>query len=89
MKANILVIDDELVICQSCEKIFRKSGHEVSYATSGRQALKILEDKSFDVVFTDLKMIDMGGMEVLQAIKQKYPDILVIVITGYATVALL
>jgi DNA-binding NtrC family response regulator len=87
MKANILVIDDELVICQSCEKIFRKSGHEVSYATSGRQALKILEDKSFDVVFTDLKMIDMGGMEVLQAIKQKYPDILVIVITGYATVA--
>jgi DNA-binding NtrC family response regulator len=87
MKANILVIDDELVICQSCEKIFRKSGHDVTYATSGRQALKILEGKKFDVVFTDLKMIDVGGMEVLQAVKQKYPDIVVIVITGYATVA--
>ena len=87
MKANILVIDDELVICQSCEKIFRKSGHDVTYATSGRQALNILEKKTFDVVFTDLKMIDVGGMEVLQAIKQKYPDTIVIVITGYATVA--
>lgn len=87
MKANILVIDDELVICQSCEKIFKKSGHDVTYATGGRQALKILEEKNFDVVFTDLKMIDVGGMEVLQAIKQKYPDTIVVVITGYATVA--
>jgi DNA-binding NtrC family response regulator len=87
MKANILVIDDELVICQSCEKIFRKSGHDVTYTTSGMQALKILEEKVFDVVFTDLKMIDVGGMEVLQAIKQKYPDTIVVVITGYATVA--
>lgn len=87
MTANILVIDDELVICQSCEKIFRKSGHNVTYATSGRQALTILEEKRFDVVFTDLKMIDVGGMEVLQAIKQKYPDTIVVVITGYATVA--
>ena len=87
MKANILIVDDELVICQSCEKIFLKSGHTVTYTTSGNQALKILEEKTFDVVFTDLKMIDIGGMEVLQAIKQKYPETIVIVITGYATVA--
>lgn len=87
MNANILIIDDELVICQSCEKIFVKAGHSVSYTTSGNQALKMLEEKKFDIVFTDLKMAEIGGMEVLQAIKQKYPDIIVIVITGYATVA--
>ncbi len=87
MKANILVIDDELVICQSCEKIFLKAGHNVAYSTSGNQALAMLEEKTFDVVFTDLKMVDIGGMEVLQAIKQKYPDTVVVVITGYATVA--
>ncbi len=87
MNANILVIDDELVICQSCEKIFLKAGHNVSYTTSGNQALKMLEEKPFDVVFTDLKMAEMGGMEVLQAIKQRFPDIMVVVITGYATVA--
>ncbi|MCI0473259.1 MAG: sigma-54 dependent transcriptional regulator [Ignavibacteria bacterium] len=87
MKANILVVDDELVICQSCEKIFLKSGHNVNYTTSGNQALQILDEKNFDVIFTDLKMSDVGGMELLQAVKQKYPDTIVIVITGYATVA--
>jgi DNA-binding NtrC family response regulator len=87
MKSNILVIDDELVICQSCEKIFIKAGHNVTYTTNGNQALNILEEKTFDVVFTDLKMAEIGGMEVLQVIKQKYPDTIVVVITGYATVA--
>lgn len=87
MKADILIVDDELVICQSCEKIFVKAGHNVTYTTSGYKALNILEEKSFDVVFTDLKMIDIGGMEVLQAIKQKFPETIVVVITGFATVA--
>ncbi|MCU0372433.1 MAG: sigma-54 dependent transcriptional regulator [Ignavibacteria bacterium] len=87
MKANILVVDDELVICQSCEKIFLKAGHNVSYTTSGNKALQILDEKNFDVIFTDLKMTDIGGMELLQAVKQKYPDTIVVVITGYATVA--
>jgi two-component system NtrC family response regulator len=87
MKANILIVDDELVICQSCEKIFLRAGHDVIYTTSGKQALKILEEQSFDVVFTDLKMIDVGGMEVLQTIRQKYPDTIVVVITGFATIS--
>lgn len=86
-EAKILVIDDELVICKSCEKIFRRAGHLVSTATSGREALQMLERESFDVVFTDLKMMDLGGMEVLQTVGQKYPSTVVVVITGYATVA--
>lgn len=87
MEANILIVDDEIVICQSCEKIFLRAGHKVTYTTSGKHALKLLDEQTFDVVFTDLKMIDIGGMEVLQAVKQKYPDTIVVVITGYATVA--
>ncbi len=87
MKARILIVDDEIVICQSCEKIFKRAGHNVTYATSGKDALKILEIESFDVVFTDLKMMDIGGMEVLRTIKQKFPDTIVVIITGYATVA--
>jgi len=87
MNANILIVDDELVICQSCEKIFLRAGHKVTYTTSGKQALNLLEEQIFDVVFTDLKMADIGGMEVLQTIKQKFPDTIVVVITGYATVA--
>jgi len=87
MKANILIVDDEIVICKSCEKIFRRAGHSVTYTISGKEALRILENNIFDVVFTDLKMIDVGGMEVLRTIKQIYPDTIVVIITGYATVA--
>ncbi|MGA9116657.1 MAG: sigma-54 dependent transcriptional regulator [Bacteroidota bacterium] len=85
--ARILVVDDELVICRSCEKVFKRAGHEVVYATSGRQALDILAESAFDVVFTDLKMMDVGGMEVVATVRQRYPSTVVVVITGYATVA--
>lgn len=87
MKASILIVDDEVVICRSCEKIFKRAGHDVTFTTSGKEALKILEAQTFDVVFTDLKMMDIGGMEVLRTIKQKFPDTIVVIITGYATVA--
>jgi DNA-binding NtrC family response regulator len=87
MAARILVVDDEPVICRSCEKVFRRAGHDVVYATSGRQALDMLAGEPFDVVFTDLKMVDVGGMEVLQTVRQKYPRTVVVVITGYATIA--
>ena len=87
MPANILVVDDEVVVCKSCEKIFRRAGHSVTYSTSGKYALELLKAETYDVVFTDLKMMDMGGMEVLQTIKQQYPHTVVVVITGYATIA--
>jgi DNA-binding NtrC family response regulator len=87
MSAHILIVDDEIVICKSCEKVFRRSGHTTTIATSGREALAIMESDSFDVVFTDLKMMDMGGLQVLQAVKEKYPTTVVVIITGYATIA--
>lgn len=87
MKSHILVVDDELVICKSCEKIFHRAGHSVKYTTSGKEAIEILKLETFDVVFTDLKMVDIGGMEVLQVIHEKYPETVVVIITGYATIA--
>jgi DNA-binding NtrC family response regulator len=87
MNAHILIVDDEPVICKSCEKVFRRSGHTVGSATSGREALAMLKAETYDVVFTDLKMMDMGGLEVLQNIKEHYPTTVVVIITGYATIA--
>ncbi len=87
MNAKILIVDDEPVICKSCEKVFRRAGHDTATATSGREALRLLESDTYDVVFTDLKMMDMGGLEVLQAVREKYPTTVVVVITGYATIA--
>ena len=87
MSAHILIVDDEPVICKSCEKVFRRAGHVTSTATSGREALRMLASESFDVVFTDLKMMDLGGLEVLQEVREKYPTTVVVVITGFATIA--
>ena len=84
---RILIIDDELPICKNCIKILSETADEIDYALNGYDALKLLEKKPYHIVVTDLKMSRMGGMEVLGRIKKKYPDIMVIVITGFASVS--
>jgi DNA-binding NtrC family response regulator len=84
---RILIVDDEPNICQSCVKILSKTGHDVTYALNGYEALKMMEDESFSIIVTDLKMTRLGGMELLRRVKETYPDTHVIVITGYASVA--
>ncbi len=84
---RILVVDDELNICQSCTKILAKLDYDVSYALNGYDALKMMDAEPFDVILTDLKMSSLGGMEVLRRVKDAYPDTLVIVMTGYASVS--
>jgi DNA-binding NtrC family response regulator len=82
-----LVIDDELSICQNCIKILSKIECEVEYALNGYDALGMMEAEPFEVIITDLKMSSLGGMEVLSRVKAAYPDTVVIVITGYASVS--
>ena len=84
---RILVVDDELNICQSCSKILAKLDYDISYALNGYDALKMMENEPFDVILTDLKMSSLGGMEVLRRVKDAYPDTIVIVMTGYASVS--
>jgi DNA-binding NtrC family response regulator len=86
-KPKVLVADDELSVCRACEKILSRQGCEVKSALSGREALALLEREPFDLVFTDLKMAEIGGMELLQALQTRFPDIVPVVITGYSTVA--
>ena len=85
--SRILIIDDELSICQNCIKILSKLACEVEYALSGFDALKMMDEKPFDVVVTDLKMDSLGGMEVLRRTKEAYPETMVIVMTGYASIS--
>jgi DNA-binding NtrC family response regulator len=93
MKENveILIVDDELVICQSCEKIVTRKGYHVDYALSGKEAVELMEKKAaeggYDVICTDLKMPDLGGLEILRLTKLASPATPVVIITGYATVA--
>jgi two-component system NtrC family response regulator len=84
--AKILVIDDEEIVCLSCQRILTEEGYEVHPRLSGPEGLKLLAEEPFDLAIVDLKMPGMDGMEVLQSIKRDYPQIPVIMITGYATV---
>jgi len=84
---RVLVVDDEPSICRSCEKILVREGYEVRTVQSGALALDLLEREAFDLVFTDLKMAEMGGMEVLEALRARFPDVVPVVITGFATIA--
>ena len=59
LKAKILVIDDELIVCKSCVRILGEEGHEVETALSGAQGLEHVKARSFDVILLDLKMPDM------------------------------
>lgn len=83
---RILIIDDDEIVRRSCEKVLSLEGYLTVTAGSGREGLKLLSKKSFDLVLTDLRMPDMDGMEVLKRVKEGWPDIEVIVITGYGTV---
>ena len=84
---DVLVVDDELSIRRSCEKILTREGYEVKTVQSGREALTLLAQQPVDIVITDLKMASVGGMELLEALRYSYPDVVPIVITGYATIA--
>jgi DNA-binding NtrC family response regulator len=85
--ARILVVDDEINICRSVEKILSKVGIRVRSALNGEEALSLLAAEAFDAVLTDLKMSRLGGMEVLRRAKELNPRMPVIVMTGYSSVS--
>ena len=78
---HILVVDDELNIRGALVTLLEKKEYQVRGAGSAEEALEQLETTPADLVLTDLKMPGMGGMEFLRRLKQKWPDIEVLVIT--------
>jgi two-component system response regulator HydG len=85
-RIKILVIDDELIVRESLLGWLRKSGHEVAGAEGGRKALEMMQEKEYDLVFLDIKMPEMSGIEVLEHIKANYPHTMVVMITAYGSV---
>jgi two-component system phosphate regulon sensor histidine kinase PhoR len=82
---RILVIDDEQRIRDGCSKILKKERCLVDTAENGNAGLKMIADRHYDIVLTDLMMPGIGGMEVVNKVREKYADTVVIVITGFAT----
>ena len=85
--ANVLMVDDEVEFVETFGERMEMRGFEISKAFSGEEALKVLKkNKSVEVVILDVKMPGMDGVETLAKIKQKFPLVEVIMLSGQATV---
>lgn len=84
--ANILVIDDNLDICQLLDRFLTKKGHQVQTTISGKTGLDYVKKTNFDLIFCDFKLREMDGREVLQKVKEISPSTQVIIITGYGDI---
>lgn len=82
---QVLVIDDDAVVGRSFERVLTEKGYEVDMALTGEEGLKDMDETDYDVVFTDIKMPGIDGIEVAERIKAKCPWTPVVVITGYGT----
>ena len=72
--SKILIIDDERGIRNTLKEILADEGHEVEVAENGKQGLEMAQAKAYDLIFSDIKMPEMDGMEVLKALKEPTPD---------------
>jgi len=84
-KLQVLVIDDDAVVGRSFDRVLTDKGYQVSTVLSGQEGLDTMNNRDFDVVFTDIKMPGMDGLEVAERIKARCPWTPVVVITGYGT----
>jgi two-component system, NtrC family, response regulator AtoC len=83
---KILVVDDEVLMRNFLLEALKRKGIEAVAAESGEKALKLLQEQSFDMVITDMKMPGISGMEVLRKVKELSPHTLVMVITAFGTI---
>ena len=80
---RILVVDDEMVVIKSAERVLKAEGYAMESAQGGREAILKLEQENFDLVFTDLKMPEVDGITLIRWIKKSKPNIGIVIITGY------
>ena len=83
---NLLVVDDERAVRDVCREVAQSLGFNTSVAESAENAYRQIDAQSIDVVLLDLKLPGVGGLEALHQIKERRPDAVVVVVTGYGTV---
>ena len=83
---RILIIDDDLDMCQLLSQFLQRKGFETETAHTGHKGLEKFNESKFDLVLCDFRLGDMDGRKVLQKIKSINPDVIVIIITGYSDV---
>lgn len=82
---KVLVVDDDPVVAKSFDRVLSGKGYAVITASNGQEALNKLEAEDYDVVFTDIKMPGMSGLEMAERVKERRPWLPVVIVTGYGS----
>ena len=83
-ETSILIVDDNIGQCKTMSFILKRNGYAVTTADNGSEALAIVEKKPFDIIFMDIKMPLMNGLEAYKQVKKIRPEARVIMMTAYA-----
>jgi DNA-binding NtrC family response regulator len=86
METRILIIDDDPFICRQLEELFRAQNYVVDSAHTGPDSLALLDEHDYSLVMVDLKIPGTDGLNLTREIKERWPDVDVIMITGYASI---
>jgi len=84
-KKRILVVDDEATVCRSIRQALLCEEYEIGIALSGEEALRMDENKNYEVMVVDLMMPGLSGLDLLRSIKAKNSSVRIIMVTGYPT----
>jgi len=86
MNATVLFVDDEVRILAAIKRILRQEKYKKLFASSAKEALQIMEEEPVHVLVTDLRMPEMDGLALIKKVKEKRPDIVRIILTGYSQI---
>jgi DNA-binding NtrC family response regulator len=85
MKAKTLIVDDDPIVLDSCKRVFEAEDFEVCLVPSADKAFAVMKNNIFDILLIDVKMPERDGMYLMRKVKEKWPEIPIVVMSGYPT----
>jgi len=86
MKMNILVVDDDRLVNDFLTEVLSRSGHNINTSLSGEGALRMMEDMTYDLMLSDIKMKGMDGITLLKNVRERCPEMVTVMMTAYGTI---
>lgn len=83
-KVSILIVDDEVGMCETLLDILEDIGYQTAVAVDGYEAIEKVKERTFDAIFTDVKMPGMDGIDTFKEIRKIHPEAVVVMMTAYA-----
>lgn len=81
-RGRVLVVEDEPELRRLVRRSLVRFGHEVAEALNGRDALRLMRERDFDVVVSDVRMPDIGGLDLVEQLSAEHPDVSVVLVSG-------